>query len=480
MLILTEAASDQDACEFDQIALYLFRLLGYLTGRQDCTLMNRDKSWPVAGIPERFRLAILICIHIIMCCLSLVLIAGYKFGIVFNPAAAHVFYNPARWYDAAGVAAAFALVSIVFIFARFSFGYFVGFYFYTMVLGYLWLNRFTDLSYDHRLAGFSAAASVVAFLLPALFITSPVRQIHTLTARSFDRLLTCILLLSIAITAVGAIYDFRIIGLDSMNEYRARLNAPLILNYLLPMTSSALLPFTFAGLVANKSWWRATAVLVLLLLFYPITLNKTVLLTPFWLVAMLLLSRFFETRIVVILSLLGPLLAGLASIIVLREHGAFYFAMANFRMIAIPSVAMDVYNDFFARHDLTYFCQISILKKIVHCPYQEQLSVVMEQYKLGFFNGSLFATEGIASVGPLFAPLTAFLCGLVIALGNRLSAGLPPSFILISAAVLSQVLLNVPLTTVLLTHGMGLLFLLWYVTPRDFFEQGSIKVTAHS
>ena len=139
-------------------------------------------------------------------------------------------------------------------------------------------------------------------------------------------------------------------------------------------------------------------------------------------------------------------------------------------MIAIPSVAIDVYNDFFSRHDLTYFCQISSLKRIMQCPYQDPLSVVMQKdYKLGYFNASLFATEGIASLGTLFAPVAVFICGLVVALGNRLSAGLPPAFILISGAMLPLILLNVPLTTVLLTHGAGILFLLWYVTPRSIF-----------
>jgi hypothetical protein len=435
--------------------------------------MNTDRSCSVAGIPERFRIALLICLHIVSCCTSLILVANYKIPSAFSPTSFHIFYDPARWYNAFGVAAAFAFVSSVFIFARFSFGYFVGFYLYTMILGYLWLSRFTDLNYDHRLAGFSAAVSAIAFLLPALFITSPVRQVCTLTARSFDRLLTCILILGIAIAVVGAAYNFRVVSLNEMYEYRARLNAPAIVNYLVTMTSSALLPFAFAGFVARKSYWRAIAVLALLLLFYPIMLNKIALFASLWLLIMLLLTRFFETRIVVILSLLGPLLAGLALITAPKEHGAIYFATINFRMIAVPSVAMDVYNDFFAAHDLTYFCQISVLKRVMQCPYKDQLSVVMEgAYKLGFFNASLFATEGIASVGVLFAPVAAFLCGLVIALGNRLSAGLPPSFILISAAVMPQVLLNVPLTTVLLTHGAGILFLLWYVTPRTIFEQG--------
>jgi hypothetical protein len=89
----------------------------------------------------------------------------------------------------------------------------------------------------------------------------------------------------------------------------------------------------------------------------------------------------------------------------------------------------------------------------------------------GNFNASLFSTEGIASVGPLFAPISVLLCGLVIGFANRLSAGLPPRFVLISSSVLVQLLLNVPLTTSLLSHGAALLFLLWYLTPRGMLPE---------
>jgi hypothetical protein len=63
-----------------------------------------------------------------------------------------------------------------------------------------------------------------------------------------------------------------------------------------------------------------------------------------------------------------------------------------------------------------------------------------------------------------------------VALGNRLSAGLPSSFTLVSSAILVQILLNVPLTTVLLSHGAGLLFLLWYITPRSMFQKNDSDV----
>jgi hypothetical protein len=380
-------------------------------------------------------------------------------------------------YVAVLAAAAFALFTPLFAFARFSFGYFVGFYFYTMVLGYLWLASFSDLNYNHLLTQFSAAASVIAFLLPALFIVSPIAQTYVLSVKAFERLLVFIFLLGIATVVISSTYSFQFVGIDDIYKFRGKVESPAILRYLVGITSSALLPFAFAGFVARKAFWRAGAILVLLVFFYPITFSKLALFTPCWLVAMLVLLKLAEARFVVILSLLAPILAGVLLFSLSPEHPASYFAIVNFRMVAIPSVAMDVYNDFFAKHDLTYFCQISVLKRFMECPYQDQLSVVMERaYKLGYFNASLFATEGIASVGALYAPAAAFICGLVIALGNRLSAGLPASFILLSAAVLPQVLLNVPLTTALLTNGAAILFLLWYITPRSIFaDENEVK-----
>jgi hypothetical protein len=423
------------------------------------------------GNRKRLRLGLLICIYIVISCVSLVQVADYRFPVAFDPTTFHVFYDPSRWYVAAAVVAAFALVSPVFLFANFSFGYFVGFYFYMMVLSYLWLACFTDLNYDHRAAGISAAASAIAFLVPALFISSPIRQAYILSVAAFDRLLMFILLIAVIAVVVGAVYNFRLVSIEDIYDFRDKIVSPTILNYLVGMTYSALLPFAFAGFVARKAYWRAGVVLLLLAFFYPITLTKIALFTPFWLVAILLLSRLAEARSAVVLSLLVPIASVLLLVFLFGAPAAFLFSIVNLRLGAIPSVAMDVYSDFFSRHELTHFCQVSILKPFMYCPYQEQLGVMMQTvYKLGNFNASLFATEGVASVGIWLAPVSVFLCGLLISLGNRLSAGLPAGFVLISGAIIPQALLNVPLSTVLLTHGAGLLFLLWYVTPRTIFQ----------
>ena len=101
-------------------------------------------------------------------------------------------------------------------------------------------------------------------------------------------------------------------------------------------------------------------------------------------------------------------------------------------------------------------------------------------YKLGAFNASLLATEGIASVGFYLAPIAVLACGLIVGIANRLSSGLPARFILLSGAMLPQILLNVPFSTVLLSHGAALLFLLWYLTPRTMFEAAPPAIDAPS
>jgi hypothetical protein len=418
-------------------------------------------------------LAALLLLYVVTCCWSLVCVAEY-FGYL------KVGFDKAYLYPTMLRVAPFAAISGCFLFAGFGFGYFVGFYLYSMILGYLWIVGFSTFQYDHTLASISAFVSAVAFLIPALFVNSPIRQRFVLSERVFDNLLSAIVIFSAATIAVGAFYNFRLVGIEDIYKFREQVEFPAFLRYPIGMISSALLPFAFAcHLMRGKSTPAAIA-MVLLLLIYPITLTKTALLAPVWLLFLQVLSRFFEIRISVVLSLLLPIAAGMLAWILFRadlisqQRFIGYFGVVNFRMLAVPSVALDVYNDFFSKHGLTWFCQISFLKPFVSCPYADPLSVVMSNtYGMGFLNASLFATEGIASVGPMLAPLAALACGFVISVANRASSDLPPRLILLSAGILTQEFVNVPLATNLLSNGAALLFLLWYVTPRSIFADQS-------
>ena len=223
---------------------------------------------------QRLGLILLILSHAVICCVSLYCIAHFRYQGLVDTKLFHILYDPVRLYPAILTIAAFSLISVIFIFARFSFGYFCGFYFYTMILGYLWLNCFSDLNYDHQLAGFSAAASAIAFLVPALLISSPIPQVFALSATGLERVLRFILLLSIAAIIIGASYDFRLVSLDKIYDFREKLEAPTLVNYFVGIISSTLLPFAFACFVMRGAYWRSAIVLLLLLLIYPITLSK--------------------------------------------------------------------------------------------------------------------------------------------------------------------------------------------------------------
>jgi hypothetical protein len=417
---------------------------------------------------DRYRLGLAILCHIVTSCVSLILVIEYYRRLLpLAPNSLHLIATAAI-----GVIP-FALCAIVFALRRFSFGFAVGFYFYTLILGYLWLVAFSTFPYDHRTAAISAFASGIAFLVPALFVGSRPPRLLTLTARQLDALLAAIVVLSIVVLVIGMTFRFQLASPADIYKFRNEIDLPRWLQYAIGIVSGALLPFAYACFIQFRRYVPAVICLVLLVLFYPVTLTKVALLAPSWLLFLTLLSIYFECRMAVILSLLLPILVGVLIAVLYRyglvSDGLFvYFGTVNFRMIAMPSSALDFYNDFFSTHEPTHFCQITPLKLVMSCPYKDQLSVFMaDSYHLGYFNASLFATEGIASVGTVLAPVSAAVCGLIISLGNRASAGLPGRFVLLSSGLLLQILINVPLTVALVTHGTLVLFLLWYIAPRD-------------
>jgi hypothetical protein len=433
-------------------------------------LMRSEPAWIVhrAGL-ERSILTLSLALYVAISCVSCIAVSELY-------TAYHIEYNPTALSSAAMAVALFAPVFLLFVLAEFSFGYLVGFYLSSVSIGYLWLSFFSYHSYDREPARISAAVSAIAFLLPVLFVTSPLPRLWRISVKSFDRFMLILLLASLATGALGVTYNFTIVSPGQASNFRTD-SLPSALRYLMVTSSSTVLPFLFAYSMARKQLWRAAGLSLVMLLYYPIAVSKTAFFTPAWLVMIWFLSRLVGARLAVVLSLLLPVAVGVGMYFLGIDSGASptsFFFNANFRMLAVPSLALDLYNEFFSTHEPTHFCQIGIIRQIFGCQYRDQLAVVMLHYFPGggTYNASLLATEGIASVGRTLAPLSAFVCGLVIAAGNRASAGLPKSFVLISGAVLAQVLLTVPLSIVLVTHGGALMFLLWYVTPRELFERG--------
>ncbi len=385
--------------------------------------------------------------------------------------------NPKFWQ---AVPPGLALLGFVPLFVRapFSFGYLVGIAFYCVMIGFFVLTYFTDNHYDVVLARWSALASLLMFLLPALFQRHALPRLLTLSRPVMDKVVLGLLGLALVVLLVSAAYGFALVGLAQSEALRGSFPRPTILNYLIGLIVSAVLPFAFAYFAWHRRYWWAAAAILMIWAYYPVALNKTVLFGGLWLPYLFVVFRCFGPRRAAVVALLLPMVPGIIAYSLI-EHGwlspggaveravLFVIGSVNVRMYAFPTIAMDVYSDFFAAHPLTHFCQIGIIRALVGCPYTFQLGAVMaEAYHMGNFNGSLFATEGIASVGPLFAPLSALGCGLIVSLGNGVSMRLPAPVVATSAGLAVQALLNTPLSVSLLSNGVLVLWLLWALTPE--------------
>src|SRR6185312_16455455 len=127
---------------------------------------------------------------------------------------------------------------------------------------------------DHRLAGLSAAASALLFLLPALLINTPLKQRYALSPAALEYLLKFILVLALGTIVVASFYNFRLVSIRQIYDFRNELYFPAPIRYLTGIILTVLLPFACAGYLAlDRRRWAAVP-LVLLLLFYPITLSK--------------------------------------------------------------------------------------------------------------------------------------------------------------------------------------------------------------
>ena len=335
------------------------------------------------------------------------------------------------------------------------------------------VSHFTEGSYNRTEARWSAIGSLLLALVPLLFQVTSLRPRFTLSRPTMNRLLWALLALAAIVLAWNALYGFALVSTAEADRLRGTILRPTVLSYIDGWLVAALLPFAFAWFATERRYVLAALSIILIAAFYPVLLNKTVAFAGVWLPFLFILFSLIEARRATVLSLLLPMLAGLV-VVLLTYVGlsnkiyALVFGAVNYRMLAFPAWALERYFHFFAHHDLTHFCQIGIIRSFTGCPYQFQLGAEMEShYHMGNLNGSRSATEGVASVGAVFAPLSALVCGLILSIGNSVSAHLPKQFVATSAGVAIQVLVNVPLSASLLSNGLLLLFLLWYVTPAE-------------
>lgn len=413
--------------------------------------------------------------------------AGYRLPIIFDSAAVvtllylavtilstatiakHTHFIAPVHLQPLEAAASFAVILCfvpLFLIAEFSFGYLVSLSMFGMVAAFIVMSFSTTREYDHGLARLSMIAALFAFVIPALFLKVRI-SLPALSPHVMDRVLYSLLALTFVVLALDSFYGYRF-GRDifEVQMMRAEIVRPRLLEYVNGFLLGAVLPFAFAYFALARRWTLAVIAALLPLAFFPMLLNKMVFFAPAWAAFLLVLFFCLRPKVAAALALLLPMVVGLIFFIISPAASGRVLYLINIRMFAIPAAALDYYSEFFSSRPLTYFCQINLVRAVTGCPYADQLGVIMQnEYRLGNFNASLFASEGIASLGWL-APIGTLFCGIVIGLANATAIRLSPVLVAVSSGVLVQTLMNVPLSTGLLTGGGALLFALWAIAPR--------------
>ncbi|MCG2671892.1 hypothetical protein ACFPFP_33715 [Bradyrhizobium sp. GCM10023182] len=185
-------------------------------------LTTSDQAGIGSPTPQSFRFgpSLLVFAYIVLCCVSLAYVTQFYESILRTGSNADALYATALNI------APFALISILFSVSQFSLGYLLGFYLYTIILGYLWLIQLSKFPYDHALAYASSFASALAFLVPALFITAPIKPRVEISPGTFSKLLTSIFILSAIVVVCGAFFNLRMVRLAEIYTYRGELRFP--------------------------------------------------------------------------------------------------------------------------------------------------------------------------------------------------------------------------------------------------------------
>lgn len=88
-------------------------------------------------------LAALLLGYTAICCASLIYVAGWYPEF-------HIFFDPLSLHHAALALSVLTAISFFFSIGEFSFGYFVSFYLYNLVMGYIWAELFLALRVRSR------------------------------------------------------------------------------------------------------------------------------------------------------------------------------------------------------------------------------------------------------------------------------------------------------------------------------------------
>lgn len=258
----------------------------------------------------------------------------------------------------------------------------------------------------------------------------------------------------------------------------AQIKSSTLTNYLIMWLTYCFGPFYIARALVRGSVKDWTAGMVMFMLIYSATGSKLALLTPLFMVAMKYIENGRDEFLIRFLTIV--VLSVSALVIVIPQEGILRWINAIFLMRVFGSNgwAGAVYYEYFANHGFTFYTHIGPVKALFGgYPYGEN-SLGQEIAKFYFnsdssnVNAGFWASDAFAAFGvPGIPVVTVFLCWFMRHL-DRLARNFPLRLINLWLLGFWMALMNVPLSTALLScGGLMVVLLLRSISPTPQAER---------
>lgn len=289
-------------------------------------------------------------------------------------------------------------------------------------------------------------------------------------------------LMAISLTLLVWTYrdHMRFVGFADVYDLRFETNeldtGPVV-DYFISWLSYCFLPFYLARGIMNKRMRDVLLAIIAAVLIYMSTGAKSMILMP---PIMLIMHALMQAREKILPVLLAVLTFALYIVTdVLSDEGIGLWVKFVFllRTLCAGGWANFVYYDYFTQTGLTYYSHIGIVNTLTGAyPYGkyslgQTIGIQYNGTDLANYNANFWASDGFAALGLAGIPLVTVAVLCMFYAINRISSRYSPRFVALWLSGFWLGLLNLPLSTALVSAGGALtMLLLWftaYRTPRS-------------
>ena len=320
------------------------------------------------------------------------------------------------------------------------------------------------------------------------FLASRMGAVSGITKQPVDGRLNLIILLFAGVALVLLVAtNFQHMRLVSFADvYDLRLDASEqqsigAVQYLNSWLSYCFLPFFIARGIISRHWKSLAIGMTGCLLVYLSSGAKSVILMP---LIMLMIWFVLKARTHFLFLLLSGTAAATILVLFFPDDSALSWgkSVLLMRTFATGGWTVSLYYEYFSANGYTYYSHIRFVDMVTQAyPYGERslgqmIGIEYSGSDLANFNANFWASDGFAAMGLWGIPVvTAILCGFLV-LVNRVSSYFDSEFISLWMSGFWLALLNVPLSTAILSGGGGVIVVLLWISrlqlPKSIAARG--------